>query len=464
MTSGSKAGSSSDAITLLAIGDVHLGTRPASLPGDLADWGVDPRRLTPEAALGAAVDRAIAERVDAVVFAGDVVESTNARFEAIRPLEAAVRRLTEAGIPVLGVVGNHDVEALPRLAALIEGFSILGEGGRWESRTIEKNGRPAVEIVGWSFPEREFRNSPLAHLSRTLPPSPGTDLPRLGILHGDLDASGGPYAPFSRREVDAAGLDAWLLGHIHRPSLGSSAGADGSVPCGYLGSLVGLDPSETGCHGPWLIRIEGPGRIVPEHLPMAALRWEHLDVIVGEEDGPDDLGDRLLDAAEQLAREIHRAGCVPAALGVRARLVGPTRHYGPIRRWIDASRWDEIRRTTGETVVFVDKVIDGLELFVELEEIATGDDPPALLAGKLLILKRGGEARRELLELARNGLGTLASDNRWGPLGGVRGAEDPLSDDALGALLERAGTAALHSLLSQRAARAQGRAGGNSAS
>ena len=70
---------------LLAIGDVHLGTRPGSLPEDLGEWGVDPRELTPEAALEAAVDRAIELSVDAVLFAGDVVESTNARFEAIRP-------------------------------------------------------------------------------------------------------------------------------------------------------------------------------------------------------------------------------------------------------------------------------------------------------------------------------------------------------------------------------------------
>jgi hypothetical protein len=450
MRSASEVGSGSDGIALLAIGDVHLGTRPASLPAGLSDWGVDPRELTPEAALGAAVDRAIAERVDVVLFAGDVVESTNARFEAIRPLEAAAHRLVEAGIPVLGVVGNHDVEALPRLAGLIEGFAILGEGGRWESRVIEKHGRPAVEIVGWSFPEREVRNSPLAELLRTPLPPAQPALPRLGMLHGDLDASGGPYAPFSRRELDAAGLDAWLLGHIHRPSLGGSTGADGAVPCGYLGSLVGLDPTETGCHGPWLIRVEGAGRIVPEHLPIAPLRWEHLEVVVEPDDGPENLGDRLLDQTERLAREIHEGGCRPRALGVRVRLVGPTRHYDAIRARIDAGQWDEIRRVVGETIVFVDRVIEGLELVVDLEEIATGDDPPALLARKLLALQRGGEERRELLDLARSQLRPLAEDARWGPLERVRNAEDPLSEDALGAVLERAGTAALHALLSQR--------------
>ncbi|MFQ5457700.1 MAG: exonuclease SbcCD subunit D, partial [Myxococcota bacterium] len=107
MANDSKSEIRSDAVELLAIGDVHLGTRQASLPANLTDWGVEPQELTPEAALGAAVDLAITKKVSAVLFAGDIVESTNARFEALRPLENAVSRLAEAGIPVLGVAGNH---------------------------------------------------------------------------------------------------------------------------------------------------------------------------------------------------------------------------------------------------------------------------------------------------------------------------------------------------------------------
>lgn len=42
-------------VTLLAIGDVHLGIQPGSIPEDITDWDVDPRDLTPEAALGVAV-------------------------------------------------------------------------------------------------------------------------------------------------------------------------------------------------------------------------------------------------------------------------------------------------------------------------------------------------------------------------------------------------------------------------
>ena len=107
--------------------------------------------LTPEAALKLSVDFAIERKLDAVLFAGDVVENTNARFEAMLPLEESVRRLLDEGIQVIAVAGNHDVEALPRLAALIDGFTLLGAGGRWEARTLTKNQSPFAEVIGWSF-------------------------------------------------------------------------------------------------------------------------------------------------------------------------------------------------------------------------------------------------------------------------------------------------------------------------
>lgn len=274
-------------------------------------------------------------------------------------------------------------------------------------------------------------------------------MPRIGVLHGDLDASGGTYAPFSRRELDESGLDAWLLGHIHKPSLGSTPG--GAGPHGYLGSLVGLDPSETGTRGPWLVQLDDAGRVVAEHLPMAPLRWEQLDLAVEEDEGADDLGDRILDEAERLARQVQQSGATPRALGVRVCLTGVTRRYDEISKRIRQGMTGEIRRTVGETVVFVEKVSDGLALAVDFEELAKGDDPPALLARKLIALRQGGGAAREILDGARGELRELADDGRFAPLADRRGAEDPLGDGALTACLTQAGTEALHALLAQRA-------------
>ena len=102
-----------DSAAILAIGDVHLGTGCSGVPDIVSSWGVDPTELTPAAALKRAAEFAVEQEVHAVLLAGDVVESTNARFEAMPPLEACMRLLVDAGIEVIAVAGNHDVEALP---------------------------------------------------------------------------------------------------------------------------------------------------------------------------------------------------------------------------------------------------------------------------------------------------------------------------------------------------------------
>ncbi len=431
---------------LLAIGDVHLGTRPSSLPEELATTGLEPRDLSPEAALDGAVERAIQERVDAVVFAGDVVESSNARFEALRPLERAVRQLLEHGIPVLAVAGNHDVDALPRVASRIDGFKLLGARGVWESFVVEREGRPVCELIGWSFPTQTVRESPLAALlARPIAPA-HPDLPRVGVLHGDLDASGGGYAPFRRAELDESGLDAWLLGHIHKPSLDAGS----ARPCGYLGSLVGLDPTETGPHGPWLTTLEGPGRVRVEQLPLAPLRWEHRTLELPDCNDPEDAADQILDLARSTARELRERGEAPRALGLRVKLDGPCPAYREIRARVAANDWQDIACFEGETYVFVNRVQEALALPLDMGEIANGDDPPALLARRLLALRHDGDDARALLDEARAALGELARDRCWAPLAEHRSARDPLADASLRELLLSSGTAALQALLDQR--------------
>ncbi len=302
---------------LLAIGDIHLGTRCSGLPDELSSWGIEPEQLTPAAALDAAVDLAIQMHVDAVLFAGDVVESTNARFEAIVPLEKSIRRLLNERIQVIAVAGNHDVEALPRLAQLIDGFTLLGAGGQWESCIIERDGQGLAEIVGWSFGERVVRQSPIAQLLAEPLDQVPSKLPRVGLVHADLDASGGPYAPIKRTELDQSGFDAWLLGHIHKPSTSTLSGTSSHFPYGYLGSLVGLDPTETGPHGPWLITVDGPGHVRAEQQPIAPLRWEQLTLIINDTDDVEDVPDRLLGEAEARVRQLADIGEAPRALALR---------------------------------------------------------------------------------------------------------------------------------------------------
>lgn len=438
-----------DAAKILAIGDVHLGTSCSGVPDVVSSWGIGPRELTPAAALKLSTDFAIKQEVDAVLFAGDVVESTNARFEAMPPLEECVGRLQGAGIEVVAVAGNHDFDALRRLAGLVEGFTLLGANGKWESKILKKNKVPFAEIVGWSFGEQRVRQSPVAQLLSKPLEAASTSVCRIGLLHADLDASGGYFAPIRQVELDNTRYDAWLLGHIHKPSIESLSARADSRPSGFLGSLVGLDRSETGPHGPWLLRLRDGGGLDLKQVPLAPLRWEEVSISIEGLEHVEDVEDRFLDEAVNKVRQIKQEGPAPRALGLCARLTGTSPCHEDIRRLIAAGEWKDIRRVVDQTTVFFTKIIASMTPWLDLAEIAKGDDPAALMARRLRVLRQDADRSRDLIEQAHAALVEVAQDQRWSPVNEHRNATDPLSDEVLREILFRSGMMALNSMLSQ---------------
>jgi predicted phosphodiesterase len=426
---------------LLFVGDIHLGRRPSRLPDDLGEFGIEPSEVTPAAAWRASVRLAVESRVDAVVLAGDVVESLDDRFEAYGHLADGVKDLVAAGIPVFGVAGNHDVLALPRLAEQMPEFRLLGARGKWETAEVAiREGASRLQLLGWSFPSQQVRENPLAALRST----PEAGIATLGVLHCDLDGGSSSYAPVPRTAFESAPGDAWLLGHIHRPSeLG------GPRPVGYLGSLTALDPGEPGPHGPWLVHVAGPGAVRAEHVPLAPLRYEQEDVPIDAiEDGDHaDVADASFEALRAATRRIHdRIGGgsrQPRVVACRLRLVGRSRAH----RRVTAALADATslpRDTHDRTHYFVEKVLDHGAPAIELERLAKGNDPPALLAGRLLALEQGGEAAERLIHTAREHLGSELSGTRWRPPEGL--LEPP---EAVREILLRAGFEALEALLAQ---------------
>src|SRR5690554_5016954 len=95
---------------------MHLGRVPARLHEDLVDRVAE---LGPSAAWRRAVELALDERVDGVLLAGDLVDGGNDFFEAFAHLRDGVRRLTEHGVQVVAVAGNHDPEGLARLVQVV---------------------------------------------------------------------------------------------------------------------------------------------------------------------------------------------------------------------------------------------------------------------------------------------------------------------------------------------------------
>ena len=71
------------------------------------------------------VDYAIQENVDLVLFAGDAYKSRDPSQTHQREFARRITRLTEAGIPVFLLVGNHDLPAVSGRATALEIFPTL---------------------------------------------------------------------------------------------------------------------------------------------------------------------------------------------------------------------------------------------------------------------------------------------------------------------------------------------------
>jgi len=434
------------AAKLLFVGDIHLGRRPRRLPVGLEDLtGVGIGELTPAAAWRSSVRLAVELEVDAVVLAGDVVDDVENRFEAASQLQRGVEELSRAGIGVFAVAGNHDVEALPRVADQLPEFHLLGRRGDWESVRIEGRSGTPVDLWGWSFPRERVETSPLERMPLEREPSVAC----LGVLHCDLDAGRSPYAPVARRDLEAAQADAWLLGHIHKPHA-----LAGARPIGYLGSLVGLDPGEPGPHGPWLVEVDGPGRVSATQVPLSPIRWESLAVELGEQGAADehDIGDAWVAAIIRAMRDLHERTASERerpglrVVGCRVRVSGRGRHHAHVHRLLlDESAWPQ--RDLDGVHYFVEKVVEQAVPDLDLARLAQGADPPGLLAQRLLELQADGEPARALCARVAQHLESALARPRWQQLREPMPSEHEISER-----IARVATRLLDELLEQPAA------------
>jgi len=424
------------ALRILCTGDVHLGRRPAGIADDL---GIDSRGVGPAGAWEAFVDAAIRYGVDAVALTGDVVDESNKFYEAFSALQAGVVKLAESGIPLYAVAGNHDYDVLPRLAEQIPRFHLLGQAGQWEEAVLELDGGAVLRFQGWSFPRRHVAANPLVGYS---PPTDG--IPTVGLLHCDCDAPGSPYGPVSSDELRAKAPTVWVLGHVHRPG----AVLNGPPLGLYCGSPQGLDPSERGAHGAWLVTLE-PGRDPQaELLPLAALRWEPVEVSLEGVASLDGLPGAVISALGArhgaIASELGRARWV----GCRLRLTGRTALHRQLPGQVGEIR--ELRYPTDEAEYFVEKVEDDTRPAVALEELARSPDPAGLLACRLVVLERSGPAEeyRALIDGARRRIedDRSARARYFSQLAG----SDPPDEQEVRALLLKAGWRALDALLAQK--------------
>lgn len=418
--------------SLLAVGDLHLGARPSRLPGALIDRSAE---LGTTGVWRRIVDQALERGVNAVVLAGDVVEDEDDFFEAYRELATGLERLLGAGIRVLGVVGNHDVRVLPRLADQLPGFELLGRGGEWEQASLEAAGT-RLTLHGWSFPSPRVHDSPL----RAAGPAPGPGI-NLGILHADRDQPASPYAPVSTAELANAGMDGWLLGHIHKPDPLSA-----ESPNGYLGSATGLDPGESGPRGPWLLELEAGNVRRVTQWRLAPLHWARLPVDLTGIGAPEDARERLQAAVHALDDALSEHEIPPEAAALRIEFAGRTDLGADVARLMERESLEALHAGSGRIHYFVETLRYATRPVIDLAELARRADPVGLLAQRLRLLERQADdpERQALVRDAHQQLREQAGRSHWQAL-----PDQGITEAEVVDWLQRSGMAALERLLAQ---------------
>src|SRR4051812_48470856 len=93
-----------------AIGDAHLGRSYYSFT---TEGGVNQRERDFEQSFEEAVDLALAQEPDLVVWLGDVFDHPRPTYRSFRVAQRALTKIRDHGIHAVVITGNHDTPRLP---------------------------------------------------------------------------------------------------------------------------------------------------------------------------------------------------------------------------------------------------------------------------------------------------------------------------------------------------------------
>ena len=234
-------------LRLIHTADVHLGARHDDL-GEQASA----QRERQFAAFRAAIDLALAEKVDLFLIAGDLFDSNVQPRRSVERVAAELKRLVEARIRTVVIPGTHDVYDRASIYRAYNLADLAGNGPDEDFVTVLDPDHPSVHLAtcdvtvhGPVFATKRAPHSPL----RDLDPSGDQAVAtwRIGMVHGAIAIPGKTdrdEVVITTDEIAATKLDYLALGHWHS----AQAGKAGTVTYAYAGApeAVALDQDRAG--------------------------------------------------------------------------------------------------------------------------------------------------------------------------------------------------------------------------
>jgi len=179
------------------VSDVHLGTRQYGLKERYHDF------LTAFENVGNSI---VEHKVDMVVIGGDLFDSPRPDAESVLQAQYVVKGIDDAGIPVFGIDGNHDLSGSGWLR-------VIGMHALFDGIVVERAG---VKIAGINY--KNGRDL-IEEIKRMVDEGRKTDIL---VMHFALaEMNGGGSADTGVQELspllDKLGVKAVLMGHVHIP-------------------------------------------------------------------------------------------------------------------------------------------------------------------------------------------------------------------------------------------------------
>jgi DNA repair exonuclease SbcCD nuclease subunit len=266
-------------LRLLHTADVHLGARHADLGEQAAA-----QRERQFAAFTAAVDLAIAEKVDVVLIAGDLFDSNTQPKRSVERVAAEVKRLVGATIRTVIIPGTHDVYDRSSLFRVHDLAALAGSGPDDDLVTVLTPDRPSVHLTacdvvvhGPVFATKRAPHSPL----RDLKVGAGDGATwHVGMVHGSLsipDRTDRDEVVFTREEIEATGLDYLALGHWHSAQKGKA----GSTTWAYSGAPEPVAVTQDGAGKVLLVELNETNArrtVTIDERVVGRTRFEKLDI------------------------------------------------------------------------------------------------------------------------------------------------------------------------------------------
>ncbi len=302
-------------IKLLHLADIHVGMENYGRLDSKS--GLNSRVVDFLRRMSQAIDIALEREVDVCIFAGDAYKNQRPNPTYQREFARRIKRLADNGVPVVMLVGNHDMASADRAASSLDIFGVLDVpgvivAGREAVHQVTcRRGQP-LQVAAVPYPQRnrllahdEFRNMTLDDLDMALgnimhenlsdlaaEAQEKPDIPAVLTAHLSVSEAkhGSEQSVMIGRDVvmlkSLLADPTWdyvALGHIHKHQ---ELNGGQHPPIVYPGSLERIDFGEEGERKGFVMVDLERGQANWEFIPVQARPFVTIRINVTPSDDP----------------------------------------------------------------------------------------------------------------------------------------------------------------------------------